>query len=439
MKATYSFASAIPPYDRQTIEEGDTTTQRKGGWVRFGDQSKGGAKQEDQGGRAIFKDFTEPATKAGAEGYSRTSTTTISISGAGRSGGFSSNRNAVELSPSSPRQVIWLARGLSVCAKFMRRTFDDLWIIDLGGDNLGTRKTPNVFNIQTPVAIAIGVRAPKPSSRYARKVCVTPRSKVRPERTSSPSWKRSPVLVGLRGVTVQATGTSRFYLLERVTFRIGPKSKIFFRGRIRARNSSDRGQLVKHMPCFPNRYFSLIAAEPEKRKPLFKESSRPQGNVEPGKQIAWIGFRHDGIFCATPRLIAMPFVPSTANMESWTLALVTTYARSFRKRSERKSSLRRFYQLRWAMERPLQCSSDLPDLHHFRGSFGGKDVIPLYRDAAGNRTECHRRPARRARKSLRRSRLRQRTLRPMFMLSSGASPTRGASGTSLKRLGRACR
>lgn len=25
----------------------------------------------------------------------------------------------------------------------------------------------------------------------------------------------------------------------------------------------------------------------------------------------------------------------------------------------------------------------IPDLHHFRGSFGGKDVIPLYRDAAG--------------------------------------------------------
>ena len=39
----------------------------------------------------------------------------------------------------------------------MRRTFDDLWIIDLGGDNHGARKTPNVFNIQTPVAIAIGM------------------------------------------------------------------------------------------------------------------------------------------------------------------------------------------------------------------------------------------------------------------------------------------
>src|SRR3989337_1335254 len=26
-------------------------------------------------------------------------------------------------------------------------------------------------------------------------------------------------------------------------------------------------------------------------------------------------------------------------------------------------------------------SGSVPDLHHFRGSFGGKDVIPLWRDA----------------------------------------------------------
>ena len=40
----------------------------------------------------------------------------------------------------------------------MRRTFDELWIINLEGDNLGARKTENVFAIQTPVAIAIGIR-----------------------------------------------------------------------------------------------------------------------------------------------------------------------------------------------------------------------------------------------------------------------------------------
>ena len=40
----------------------------------------------------------------------------------------------------------------------MRREFDEIYVINLGGDLLGTQKTPNVFNIQTPVAITIGYR-----------------------------------------------------------------------------------------------------------------------------------------------------------------------------------------------------------------------------------------------------------------------------------------
>jgi hypothetical protein len=54
-----------PPYDRQTIEQSDTTTQRKGGWVRFGDQQEGAAKQKEQGVRPILEDFIEPVRDAG--------------------------------------------------------------------------------------------------------------------------------------------------------------------------------------------------------------------------------------------------------------------------------------------------------------------------------------------------------------------------------------
>jgi hypothetical protein len=56
----------------------------------------------------------------------------------------------------------------------LRRECDEVSIIDLGGDNRGTRKEPNVFDIQVPVAIAVAVRfgAPdrtKPAEvRYTR-------------------------------------------------------------------------------------------------------------------------------------------------------------------------------------------------------------------------------------------------------------------------------
>jgi predicted helicase len=42
--------------------------------------------------------------------------------------------------------------------ELMRRLCIEIWIIDLGGEGRGPRKSENVFNIQTPVAIAIALR-----------------------------------------------------------------------------------------------------------------------------------------------------------------------------------------------------------------------------------------------------------------------------------------
>ncbi|MGI8756884.1 MAG: type ISP restriction/modification enzyme [Acidimicrobiales bacterium] len=41
---------------------------------------------------------------------------------------------------------------------YMRDVFDELWIVDLGGEGRGARVDENVFAIRTPVAIAFGVR-----------------------------------------------------------------------------------------------------------------------------------------------------------------------------------------------------------------------------------------------------------------------------------------
>ena len=46
----------------------------------------------------------------------------------------------------------------------LRKAFDELWIIDLGGEGRGARTEENVFDIRTPVAVAIGVRMePEPA------------------------------------------------------------------------------------------------------------------------------------------------------------------------------------------------------------------------------------------------------------------------------------
>ena len=57
--------------------------------------------------------------------------------------------------------------------EYMRRTFDELWIVDLGGDSLGARKSENVFAIRVAVAIAIGVRYGGPHSTVPANVHYT--------------------------------------------------------------------------------------------------------------------------------------------------------------------------------------------------------------------------------------------------------------------------
>ena len=147
-----------PPYDRDLRDPNENDgSRRKGGWVRFGDPG-------DIPHSAIFEDFLAPVRDAG---------------------------DGVNLKPIYNdyvyfwRWALWKVLdstedagiitfitassylrgpGFAGMRSKMREVFDDLWIIDLEGDNLGTRKTDNVFAIQIPVAIAIGVRNGSPQS-----------------------------------------------------------------------------------------------------------------------------------------------------------------------------------------------------------------------------------------------------------------------------------
>lgn len=146
-----------PPYDREQRIEGEEK-RRKGGWVRHGDQVEGAAKQDQQGERPIFEDFLEPARKAG-KGLNlqvifndyvyfwRWALWRL----------FEQQKTGGAVSFITASSYL-TGPGFVGMREVMRQTFDELWILDLGGDNLGARKTPNVFAIQIPVAIAMGVR-----------------------------------------------------------------------------------------------------------------------------------------------------------------------------------------------------------------------------------------------------------------------------------------
>lgn len=59
--------------------------------------------------------------------------------------------------------------GFAGMREYMRRMFDEIWIVDLGGDGRGARKEENVFNIQTPVAIFFGIQHERTSTGSLKK------------------------------------------------------------------------------------------------------------------------------------------------------------------------------------------------------------------------------------------------------------------------------
>jgi predicted helicase len=131
---------------------------------------KGGAKQEEQGERPIFKDFTEPATKAGAGVHIKNLYNDYVYFWRWALWRLFEQQNRGGIVTFITASSYLAGPGFIGMREVMRRTFDELWVVDLGGDNLGTRKSPNVFNIQTPVAIAIGVRGTKGSRDSLAKI-----------------------------------------------------------------------------------------------------------------------------------------------------------------------------------------------------------------------------------------------------------------------------
>ena len=150
-----------PPYDRQTIEQGDRNKYRKGGWVRYGDDIQGEERSDEQGDLPILEAFLKPAREKAKGAYLasiyndyvyfwRWALWRL----------FEQQENGGIISFITASSYL---RGIGFVGmrEVMRRTFDELWILDLEGDSIGARKSVNIFNIRTPVAIAVGYRGKK--------------------------------------------------------------------------------------------------------------------------------------------------------------------------------------------------------------------------------------------------------------------------------------
>ena len=354
-----------PPYDRTPA------VAAAGGWVRKGD--------EGVDDRPILEDFREPAKLAGHGGHLKNLYNLYVFFWRWAMWKVFDHGDA-----DGPGIVSFISassyldgNGFAGMREHLRRVCDEVWILDIGGEGRGPRKSENVFNIQTPVAIAVAFRSEgtnreQPATvRYAR-VEGTRAEKLEALDTiadfSSVDWKTCPDGWQSR---FRPEGDGDYFDWPPLTDLMPWQQSGVKAGRTWV--------VAPSKETLDQRWLSLLQAEGEKRRPLFKDSPtgrkvhEPSGslppiiglaNESPSPASVRFGFRtldRQFIF-GDPRLLDRPGPPlwlAQGNRQLYFISLL----------SEPMSS-----------GPAISVTAETPDLHYFRGR-GGKDVLPLYRDA----------------------------------------------------------
>jgi len=375
-----------PPYDRERRNE-DGTKANKGGWVRFGDQIVGGAKQEEQGETPIFEDFLKPARDAGKGVNLQVIFNDYVYFWRWALWRMFETQKCGGVISFITASSYLVGPGFVGMREMMRRNFDELWVIDLGGDNLGARKTPNVFAIQIPVAIAMGVRGAKPHPNKP--------AKVRYAKIAAASRDLKLTEIGGRAdlaafdwqdcpdewqAPLMPIGKGAYFDWPKVVdlFPYHTAGAVYYR-------SWPIGETEEVLAA---RWKRLSESSAPDRKKLFKES-RDRKITHIARDADLPGYSEPPIRdlkAASPQPKSVRYgYRSYDRHYSFYDVRVGDYIRPTLGSitSEKQTFLICPDTLVCGHGQICSVSPAIPDQHSFRGSFGGKDVIPLYRDAAG--------------------------------------------------------
>ncbi|MCU0809414.1 MAG: DNA methyltransferase, partial [Candidatus Contendobacter sp.] len=276
--------------------------------------------------------------------------------------------------------------GFAGIRQLMRRTFDDLWIIDLEGGNLGARKTDNVFAIQTPVAIAIGVRYAEPKPETPANVRYT-----RMEGSQAAKLERLSQVQRFADLPWQecaADWTAPFAPLMTGPYFNWPLVTDLFPWQESGVQFQRNWPIGETAEVLEQRWQALLATKELKdRKAAFRETADRRIT---NSYLDFVG--------KNARLPPISHLEANAPVPNLSRYAFRSFDRRFaildnRLGDRMRPDLHRSYGRRQIFltsfltevlgHGPAAVVTALiPDKHHFRGSFGGAHVISLWRDAA---------------------------------------------------------
>jgi hypothetical protein len=367
-----------PPYDR-TLAADETNRARTGGWVRWG--------EDGEGTGAIFKDFLGPAIAAG-QGVRVHNLYNLYV----YFWRWALWKVLEQHPPAGPGIVSYISassylRGDAFCGmrEHMRRLCDEIWILDLGGEGRGTRKSQNVFAIQTPVSIAVAARYGKPNRSRPAKVRYARIEGTRVEKLraldgvssfASFQWEDCP---DDWLAPFQPSGKGAYFGWPLLTDLFPWQQSGVKAGRTWV-IAPDRATLRK-------RWEALCGADRAARGRLFKNSPTGRkandtttqlppagGELEPLSELAKNAQAPDIIRYAYRSLDRQYIFADARLLDRPSPALWAAH-------SNPQVYLTSLFSQPLGAGPALTASAQLPDLDHFRGSYRAKAVMPLYRDA----------------------------------------------------------
>lgn len=364
IKATQNITVTIgnPPYDRVSSDSG--------GWVTAGNENT----------EPLFEDVIKPAQESGVIFAAQASLYNLYVYfwrwAIWKTFEQSSDQKSVVsfITASS-----WLDGPAFVgLRKLAVDKANDIWILDLGGNGRGARKEENVFDIQSPVAIVTLVKSGKasnPAKVYYRRIRGTRKDKLahldQIERlNSSDDWTKIDAPNGENFIPDPTSKRwNEFPLLADIfpwqqpgikynrLWPVAPSPELLKERWLRFTEDPDpatRADRFVTAKSGRNIYTKVGRLKPLAELPVGAEHN-------PIVRMGWRSFDQQYTF-DDPRLAKTESPSLWQSISADQVFLVSPW-------TERVGS-----------GPGATVSIGVPDMNYFRGSCGGKDVIPLYRD-----------------------------------------------------------
>jgi hypothetical protein len=271
----------------------------------------------------------------------------------------------------------------------LRAALDELWIIDLEGDQLAARRTENVFPIRTPVAIAMGIR-------YSAHVAGRPAAVHYTRLTGNRSHKLAALdaMRHLAQVPWQSAGVGPclpFVPNARGDYATWPKLTDLFPWQVSGAQLKRTWPIAATPAVLRERWVRLLdlPTSGTERATAFKETrdrdldSTPPDLCDPNRRLEPLRALRPGAACLEPVQYAYRSFD-----RHWVLpdARLGDFMRPTLWRSAGPGQIFLTSLLTNVLgPGPAAVATALvPDLDCFRGSFGARAVIPLWSDAQGN-------------------------------------------------------